>query len=188
MNNIRRMAIKSGWRDPSLALWHFIRCNKNLHPPLYNKGNLFPQFCSGNVALYQSRFPILVLYVINQQLKGENVQFLSMVQSGGAKDSIVSCIFLGNRAIAPPPHPPKIASTIIALQITSPQTTGAQTIVPQNNCLLINNYCQVLNVSPHCINSGLSEKGWELVPSPSPPLPLPFLDMQPHQTGKFKMR
>ena len=44
--------------------------------------------------LHQSRYPILILYVINRQLKCEYVRFLSMVENGGARDFIVTCIFL----------------------------------------------------------------------------------------------
>ena len=43
---------------------------------------------------HQSRFPILILYVINQQLRCEYVQFLSIVENGRAKDFIYTCIFL----------------------------------------------------------------------------------------------
>ena len=39
--------------------------------------------------LHQSRFPILILYVINQQLKPEYFSCLSMVENGGAKDFVI---------------------------------------------------------------------------------------------------
>ena len=59
--------------------------------------------------------------------------------------------------------------------------------MPINN-LNLNYHCQVLQVSPHRINGGFSDKGCSSVPSASPPLPLLLLDMQPHQTVIFKMR
>ena len=42
----------------------------------------------------QSRFPILILYVINRQLRREYVQFLTLVENGRAKDFIFTSIFL----------------------------------------------------------------------------------------------
>ena len=48
--------------------------------------------------------------------------------------------------------------------------------------LNLNFCCQVLQVSPHRINGGLSDKGFSSVPS----LPLPLLDMQAHKTAIFK--
>ena len=44
--------------------------------------------------LLQLRFPVLILYVINWQRKAEHVYFLSMVEKGGAKAFIVTCILL----------------------------------------------------------------------------------------------
>ena len=53
--------------------------------------------------------------------------------------------------------------------------------------LNLNYYCQILQISQHGINSALSDKGCSSVPRSSL-LPLPLLDMQPHQTTIFKSR
>ena len=44
--------------------------------------------------LHQSRFPILIMYVINWHLRREYVQFLPMAQNGRAKDLIFISIYL----------------------------------------------------------------------------------------------
>ena len=43
---------------------------------------------------HQPRFLIPILYVINRQLRGECVQFLSMMEKGGAENFIFTFIFL----------------------------------------------------------------------------------------------
>ena len=55
------------------------------------------------------------------------------------------------------------------------------------NHLINENSSNVPYVSPHHIKGGSSNKGCSPVP-PFPPLPLPLLDMQPHQTTIFKSR
>ena len=44
--------------------------------------------------LHQSRFLILILYVVNQHLRHEYVSFLSMVENGGTEDFFFTSVFL----------------------------------------------------------------------------------------------
>ena len=63
-----------------------------------NNEHLFSQNTSSGCFwhLPRYRFPILVLYIINLQLRCKcGVKILSMMENGGAKDFIASCIFLG---------------------------------------------------------------------------------------------
>ena len=86
-----QMPIKVGWRDNFLALLDFSR---SIASTSQQRQSIFLAMFLQCPHMHQARFSILILYVIKRELKRKYVQFLSMVENGGAKDFIVTCILL----------------------------------------------------------------------------------------------
>ena len=86
-----KKGILKNLQSSQVFVWHrcFLLILRNFKELLFSQNTSSGCFWH----LHQSRFLILILYVIKRHLWRDCVQFFSTVETEGAKDFVVTCIF-----------------------------------------------------------------------------------------------